>query len=81
MQRKFRFFFNIRVNLLLNFIVIKQKKQEKFIFKERVIFGSMIKSFNDNYLITKINVTTYISLIIFSALYFLTLIFLKRKNA
>ena len=51
------------------------------IFKKEHVFLPYLTFAMLPYLITKINVTTYISLIIFSALYFLTLIFLKRKNA
>ena len=51
------------------------------IFKKEYVFLPYLIFAMLPYLITKINVTTYISLIIFSALYFLTLIFLKRKNA
>ena len=55
-------------------LLIKILKKE-YVFLPYLIFAIL------PYLATKINVTTYISLIIFSALYFLTLIFLKRKNA
>ena len=55
-------------------LLIKIFKKE-YVFLPYLIFAML------PYLATKINVTTYISLIIFSALYFLTLIFLKRKNA
>jgi len=54
-------------------LLIKIFKKE-YVFLPYLIFAML------PYLATKINVTTYISLIIFSALYFLTLIFLKRKN-
>ena len=54
-------------------LLIKIFKKE-YVFLPYLIFAIL------PYLATKINVTTYISLIIFSALYFLTLIFLKRKN-
>ena len=54
-------------------LLIKIFKKE-YVFLPYLIFAML------PYLVTKINVTTYISLIIFSALYFLTLIFLKRKN-
>ena len=47
--------------------------KKKYVFLPYIIFAIL------PYLTTKINVTTYISLIIFSTLYFLTLIFLKRK--
>ena len=54
-------------------LLIKIFKKE-YVFLPYLIFAIL------PYLATKINVTTYNSLIIFSALYFLTLIFLKRKN-
>ena len=50
------------------------------IFKKQYVFLPYLIFAMLPYLVTKINVTTYISLIIFSALYFLTMIFLKRKN-
>ena len=49
--------------------------EKKYVFLPYLIFAML------PYLATKINLTTYISLIIFSTLYFLILIFLKRKNA
>ena len=55
-------------------LLIKIFKKE-YVFLPYLIFAML------PYLATKVNVTTYTSLIIFSALYFLTLIFLKRKNA
>ena len=51
------------------------------IFKKEYVFLPYLIFATLPYLITKINITTYISLIIFSILYFLALIFLKRKNA
>ena len=51
------------------------------IFKKEHVFLPYLIFAILPYLATKINVTTYTSLIIFSALYFSTLIFLKRKNA
>ena len=49
--------------------------KKKYVFLPYIIFAIL------PYLATKINITTYTSLIIFSTLYFLTLIFLKIKNA
>ena len=51
------------------------------IFKKEYVFVPYLIFAILPYLATKINITTYISLAIFSALYFLTLFFLKRKNA
>ncbi len=55
-------------------LLMKMFKKE-YVFIPYLIFAML------PYLATKININTYISLAIFSALYFLTLIFLKRKNA
>ena len=50
------------------------------IFKKEHVFLPYLIFAMLPYLVTKINITTYASIIIFSILYFLTLFFLKRKN-
>tara|TARA_Y100001970_G_C14190409_1_gene835015 strand:- start:965 stop:1861 length:897 start_codon:yes stop_codon:yes gene_type:complete len=54
-------------------LLVKIVKKE-YVFLPYLIFATL------PYLITKINITTYVSLIIFSILYFIILFLLKKKN-